>query len=111
MRPKCIIIFFVVLSVMVPMSTRAADAFAGRFTGDHGGQRYELELEFVGSGRYEGALRSDGKPALVLARRFGERLVGRVGDEKDGVALIAEIRGMGISLSLEGGVPIFLRRR
>ncbi len=90
---------------------RAGDPFAGRFVAHHAGERIELELEIVAAGGYEGVLRRDGETLLLQARRFGDRLVGRIGDETGGIAILVEARGMGISIRLDDGVPLFLRRR
>ena len=111
MRRRQVVFSIAVLLALLPAAARAEDAFTGRFAGHYGGERIELEIELIGAGRYEGALRRGDEILLLQARRFGDRLVGRVGNETAGVAVLVEARGMGIALQIGEDAPFFLRRR
>ena len=93
------------------VASRADDPLAGDYVARAGATGYELSLR-SGDGRiYDGILRVDGVTRALEARRFGDRILGRAGDSAESVSIVVELRGMGVLLQLDGGPPVFLRRR
>ncbi len=97
--------------VALPAASRADDPLTGEFVARSGVLDYDLSLRSDDGKIYEGYLRVDGEARALGARRFGDRILGRVGGSADGVAIVVELRGMGVWLRLDGAPPVFLRRR
>jgi hypothetical protein len=97
----------VLLSWITPLS---ADPFAGRFAGGFEGEEYRLILDSAGAGRYEGVITIGGEDVPLVARRHGDRLLGRVGIGGDSFEFSAELRGDTLLLRDENGAVIRLGR-
>ena len=87
--------------------TGLADPFAGDFRGEE----YLLTLNAVAGNQYEGEITIGGVGVPMVARRFGDRLLGQVGIGDDRFEFSAELQGDYLLLRDHNGEVIRLSRR
>jgi hypothetical protein len=88
-----------------------ADPFAGDFSGQFGGEEYQLTLNAVGDNQYEGEITIGGVAVPMVARRFGDQLRGQAGVGDDSFDFSAELQGEFLLLRDHNGEVIQLSRQ
>ncbi|HKJ50077.1 MAG TPA: hypothetical protein VKB27_01180 [Gammaproteobacteria bacterium] len=88
-----------------------ADPFAGDFSGQFGGEEYELTLNAIGGDQYEGEITIGGVAVPMVARRFGDQLRGQAGVGDDSFEFSAELQGDFLLLRDHNGEVIQLSRQ
>ena len=110
MNKTCFVGFCFVL-LMLGSTRAAADLFEGEFYTQVGKQRYQMTVKRVSGSGYEGIIQVDGIGLMQIdARRFGDRLVGRLNDSSGGQGFIAEMSAGAPVLQLEDGQTLVFRR-
>ena len=90
--------------------TALADPYVGSFVGELDGKQYQLSIDWVSASTYDGILQVDGMPMQFDARRYGERMGGRIADESQQFRFRARIEGSLLILEIEDGRRLVLRR-
>ena len=101
------------LLLLLIADTAVADPFVGEFEGSLEGRVHRFSIESFARGRYDGIYRVDGQDDLpLIARRFGERLAGRIGGPDDGYNITLIFQGGALLLRDENGRSLrFVRSR
>ena len=88
----------------------AADPFSGNFIAGLDGEKYRLEIAAFSRGQYDGEYRVANKRLPLEARRFGDRIAGRVGVGDSGFGFSAQLREGGLLWHDEKGRLMLFRR-
>ena len=107
---KLLVRFGYLFLVLLSIESVIADPYTGTFTGLLEGEEYQLSISGNGGGQYEGKLRVDGLIMSLNARRFGDRIAGRIGVADDSFEFVAKLQGSALLLQDEDGVSILFRR-
>ena len=100
----------ILLASLLP-GAAIADPYVGSFAGELDGKRYALSIDWVSASTYDGILQVDGSPMQFDARRYGERMGGRVADETQQFRFRARIEGSLLVIEIEDGRRLVLRRQ
>ena len=98
------------LLVLLPVESAAADAYTGSFSGWLEGEEYQLSISQNDTGQYQGELRVAGVVLPLDARRFGDRIAGRIGGADGSFEFVAKLQGNALVFEDEEGVMIRFQR-
>lgn len=98
------------LLLLLLAANAAADPFSGEFSGSLDGEIHRLSISGHARGLYEGQYRAGGEIMSLNARRFGDRLAGRIGIADFGFGFTAQLQGDALLLRGENGRVILFRR-
>ena len=110
MNKTCFVGFCFVLLILG--STRVlADLFVGEFYAQVGDEQYQMSIQQSPASGYEGSIDIDGNRVFEIdARRFGDKIAGRLVSVGGNQGFIAEMRAGAPLVHLEDGRSIVFRR-
>lgn len=106
---KTVAVFCLALSWLLPGQVMA-DPYVGHFVGELDGHHYRVTIDRVNSTTYDGILWIDDERMQLDARRYGERMSGRLADQSQQLGFRARIEGSILILETEDGRRLILRR-
>jgi len=81
----------------------------GCLVADLVGRRYRVNIERVNASSYDGILQIDGDPMQLDARRYGERIIGRLRNHSEEIGFRARFEGGILLMQTEDGRRIIFR--
>jgi hypothetical protein len=103
---------FITLLLLLALAWQPAfaDPLAGRYSGQLHAEEYRLSIQPAAGGLYEGELRVADTRVGLVARRFGDRVMGQLGSPDDYIGFVITLQGNLLRLEDEDGEVILFHR-